>query len=464
MRRINLGVRGLVRGVGGVTLALLALAAVGCDTVAEISFPQRDFTSAATPGVIDSVSCNGTDTAVFFRFAVFDGDGELIAPGEQLNDVVISVDGSNPNFTNQDIEFIESVLYPTPDVPCSGDGDCTAPFTCQPINPFNPGASSQVCGMDVVVEVLQTPLTFDDGISDLKTIGLLMDYSDSLGGVDTNGGFAPECSTDRRDERISAARTFVLGYSRSSFGEDSEMCVVSFGGEDVGGVFFDPTPDNCLTGLARTADREAIDSRISGLGLGETGDSPVWSAVVETVAQQLAGAPGDRIIVIFTDGPDDGSVVADFTAALNAVLSEEVTVHIIHLDNEPTAAECSRRPSGPAVQDQYAQLACASGGSYQYATGPEDLRTMFDNLAGTIGARYQVEAQVIALASLAPGTYRLATGVRISLAGTQRTIQLAGDKTDPATLKIIDDRLTLFVRPVPTGNGTDTNGESDGPR
>ncbi len=77
------------------------------------------------------------------------------------------------------------------------------------------------------------------------------------------------------------------------------------------------------------------------------------------------------------------------------------------------------------------------------------LKLHLKNLAGAVAARYEIEAQVIDLASLAPGAYRLATGVQITLLGTQVTIQLAGDKIDPATQKVIDDRLAVFARPVP---------------
>ena len=123
-----------------------------------------------------------------------------------------------------------------------------------------------------------------------------------------------------------------------------------------------------------------------------------------------------------------------------------------------------------AFSRNFARLACATGGSYQYATAPNDLRNFYNQLADTVPAAYEVQGQVIALAdpelSLDNGCYRLATGVEITMAGTQVTIQLAGDKTAPAILNaVIDDRLVVCKRPVPddgAGDGDAGDGGGNG--
>jgi hypothetical protein len=422
-----------------------ALSSAGCDTVAEISFKRRDFNGASATGFTNAVDCTSTDTELNFRFSPFDGDSILIAPGENVNSVRIDIEGDGRNFISEDIEFFQSFLFPSPDIDCSSDDDCSDPYSCEPINPFNPDGARFGCGMSIEVETFQGNVRFDEGSSEIKTIALLMDYSGSLEGTCEDGRFCPHLSTDRNDQRISAAQTFVLKFSRGGFADDSRMCVVSLGGDGRAAVNFLETVDNCLTG-----DYNSVRDRVNTLAIGETGRSPVWSAVLETVLQQLDGTQGDRHIVLFTDGVDDGSLADTFEDARAAALDADVQVHVLQLDNPPEDEETEIVPHlGPI--DEYIQIACETGGSYQYAQGPEDLRTMFQNLAVTIGASYEIRAQVAATAgdNIDPGCYRVATGVRITMANTQRTIQLAGDMTDTATRNIIDQRLVVCRRPVP---------------
>ena len=263
-----------------------------------------------------------------------------------------------------------------------------------------------------------------------------MDYGETLAGVDEEGNFTPENSTDPRDHRIAAATNFTTKFEQGPFGPDGRMCVVSFGGEGRAAVHFAPTIESCMT-----TNYDSIRSYLQDLSVGEDGASPIWAAILETINEQMGSASGDRHILLFTDGDDDGSVDDSdtFQAALDAAVAENVAVHVVQLDNQPDGFEDVQ----PIAN--FRQLACATGGSYQYATGPEDLRTFYENLALHVPAHYEIEAQVasVASANIPSGFYRLAMGVEITLANTQHTLQLAGDKTDPVTLQIIDDRILL---------------------
>lgn len=446
-------------GVGWLMGLLAALSgAFGCDTVAEISFEVRRFNEASTAGFLNADLCDTTDTRVRFKFVLLDRDDQLIEPGDRISDGVLTVSGSNANFrAREHVSFSEqSYLFPSPDITCFSDADCPTPYRCVPINPFNAAGAATACGAQVNLEVFQSPIEFVRG-SQAKSIGLVMDYSESLLGVNEDGSFNRDRSTDRDDRRIAAADTFVRKFGQGPFAEDSLICVAAFGGQGRAGVSFLPTVEGCLTG-----DYDAAARRVGQLNVGEDGDSPLWSAILETIEQQLSGAPGDRAIVLFTDGLDNASLGDTFGAALTAALDAGVAVHIVQLDNPPGEVQptVDRPYLGP--EDEFAQLACETDGSFHYAVQPVDLRSIFDSLAVTVPAYYQVEVQIGLLES---GTlpeehhrFRIATAASFSVLGTESSVQLAGDQTDPVTNQIVDRRLTVFRRPVPPRE-TDDGGD-----
>ena len=448
---------------GCVLQVFLVVALMGCDTVAEISIDTRNFTAIDSTGVVNALDCQDTDVNVVVRFTLSDEKGVLIAPNERVGDGILHIDGIEQNFSSEDIDFSnQSVLYPSPDQECAGDGDCTAPFTCEAVNPFNPSSSRQVCGIPIVIETFQESVQFDDG-SDRKNIAIVMDYSQTLEGVAIDGSFDASRSTDPQNKRISAAQAFILGFRRSDFAEDSRLCVVRFGGEGRAAVNFRPDPSSCLSG-----NYEQALTQVSQMTVGEVGASPIWSALLETIDQQLAGASGNKIIVLFTDGLDDGSLTDTFDDALNAALDANVTVHVVQLDNPPPNADGEPKPYiGP--EDQLSRLACATGGSFQYAQAPEDLRPLFSALSTNVAARYEASLQIgqLSVADMEPGRYRVATAVTINVLGERRSFQFAGDQTDSTSNDIVDRRLTVFKRPVPARvepdpEGTEGEGEGEG--
>lgn len=412
----------------------------GCTAESDVNDnnPGREFQKFTSVGVLPPAdACGNSDSLVTFLFTPVDADGALISPREYVNDMLVEISGSDRNFAWDDIEFDNGFLYPVPDVTCSDDSACTDPFTCVSINPFNVGTARSVCGMAVEVETVQGNVVFDDGASDVKIIAILMDYGETLAGVDEDGNFAPENSTDPRDHRIAAATNFTIKFEQGSFGPDGRICVVSFGGEGRAAVHFAPTIESCMT-----SNYDSVRAYLQDLSVGEVGASPIWAAILETIEEQLAGASGDRHILLFTDGDDDGSVDESdtFQAALEAAQNNNVAVHVVQLDNQPDGF------ADVEPVANFRQLTCGTGGSYQYATGPEDLRMFYENLALHVPAHYQIEAQVasVASANIPSGFYRLAVGLEITLANYQHTLQLAGDKTDPVTLQIIDDRIVIW--------------------
>lgn len=427
-----------------VALPLLLLSAtVGCDTVAEISITTRNFTQIDSSGLVNALNCQETDVNVTVRFTPLDEQGLIIKPNERIGDGTLLIEGVGANFDSDDIEFsTQSVLYPSPDQECVGDGDCTAPFSCEPVNPFNPGNSRTACGIPIVIETFQGSVDFDAG-RDTKSILLMMDYSQSLEGVAEDGSFDATRSTDPQNKRISSAQAFILGFRRTAVAEDSRMCVLSFGGEGRAAVSFWPDPSSCLS-----SSYENALTQVSRMTVGETGASPIWSAILVGIEDLLSNAGGDRKIVLFTDGLDDGSLTDTFDTALNSAIANEVEIHVIQLDNPPLDGD-ERPYIGP--EDQFAELACQTGGSFQYAQAPEDLRSLFTALATDVAGRYEANLQIgqLGVDTVGPGRYRVATALTANLLGERRSFQFAGDQTDPTSSDIVDRRLTVFKRPVP---------------
>jgi len=140
-----------------------------------------------------------------------------------------------------------------------------------------------------------------------------------------------------------------------------------------------------------------------------------------------------------------------FDDVLAAAVANSVAIHVVQLDNPPPEDEVGTLKPYIGPVDEFARLACETGGSYQYAWAPEDLRPLFAALTTGVAANYEIEVQIGALASddLGPGAYRISTAMTVNLLGDTRSFQFAGDQIDATSMDIVDRRLTVFKRPVP---------------
>ncbi|MCA9562690.1 MAG: VWA domain-containing protein [Myxococcales bacterium] len=446
----------------GVALAASSASTlIGCDTVAEIAIDQRGFNGIESSGVVhsDQSGCEDTDFLVRLDFSLFDGSSNLIFNGDQLTPGQVTVGGSNPSFTTNDVSFSSgSVLFPLPEQECNSDTDCTAPFTCEPTNPYSAtGGDELSCGAQVDLEVQQSSLTFEgDRDDDAFDVVILMDYSASLIDDPDMSGFQGARGTDPSTLRLSAATTMVLSMRRSPWADDSHIrtCVARFGGEGPAGVEFLPetTPDRCMT-----ADFDVTLSQLSStfLSVNASGGSPLWDGIVKAIDERLALGPAsrERHLVVFTDGEDDGSLVSDFLDATTAAVDNNVIVHVIQLDNLPDPSDPSvnsdvnRVNIGPI--DELARLACQTGGTFQYVNHPRDLREAFSSLANTMFGRYSFDLQVGRLndADVPAGPYAVAAAMTVNLLEISQTFNFAGNQSDNSGG--FDNRFTVFRRPAP---------------
>lgn len=122
--------RGMSLGVA-TSLLTLAMVGTGCDTVAQISFPERTFQSVRPVAMNPSGSianlprdvCGSFDGDATMRMVLLANDGTAIKEGEavSLRDI---------DLRRSDVTFDGVNYYSYPNVPCEDNGDCSGGMTC----------------------------------------------------------------------------------------------------------------------------------------------------------------------------------------------------------------------------------------------------------------------------------------------------------------------------------------------
>jgi hypothetical protein len=353
---------------------------------------------------------------------------------------------------------------------CSGNAECPPGFNCEAIEGDGDGRS--FCTLDTTVRAtgaLEFASPQPVGANEQPiAVALVMDNSGSLFGrgvVEDDKTVRSTRATDPTEFRLAAARTFLLNLRRKQFAQNAVVSAWSFRGESDLGVtplFGDiasipPNPYTARFGQAsptQTPDQVAI-SDLSRAG--DFGRSPVYEAV-RVVSQNMIdlGVSGRRapFIVLFTDGPDDTAIITEggdeaqrdaalrswrqrLDEAASVVQEAGARLFIVHLDTglsadgvaalspDPLNAAAYGRDSSGRVGplEEYAQLACQTGGHYLYVTDPSTLTTTFDTLVDLIGGTWEVEVGVESLgqAALFNGAYRLGMDVEVRLDGRNDT-------------------------------------------
>lgn len=107
--------------------ATMGLGAVGCDTIAEISFNERRFDKVRASGVTNVTACGEDDDRVELRFVLLDQENKVIRPGDRL----LRDTAEAPDLTSDSVTLSRGRIYPTKVKnlltcarACSGDVDC----------------------------------------------------------------------------------------------------------------------------------------------------------------------------------------------------------------------------------------------------------------------------------------------------------------------------------------------------
>jgi len=460
-------------------LSAAALVAVGCndsrdgsgnggaDEDAGPTGPTQELRRIESLGVSNGAGCGvgASDTEAAFVFNLIDVDDDFVGPGAIVGGQTVAV---GDTFSASNIGIDEAVLYPSPDIPCATDADCAdSPVPnslCLRLN-SDDDRSETVCGAPTSVGILQDGLSLVPGeaASGSKGVYVTMANGDSIKGF-FEGESGDEFSSDPDGVRLDAVTTFLDRFDAAGFNDESVACLSVFAGaSDTDHVTWLPDgEDNCFISLADPDGRSS--ERIADLQQVRVGRLPsaaggraVDAAISEGIDAFLGASEGasegvsarfDRHLVVFTDGPDDGADGGSnpvngayrYTRLVQRANDANIKVHIIQLDASPTVGETG-------ALDEYARMACETGGTYQYVRDPEGLRGAFRSLAIGLDRRYALQLQFPDLEGLPAGAYRLSARVLMAVGGTTRDVYLNGDNTtvlgDP-----IDTRLTLFVRPV----------------
>lgn len=364
-----------------------------------------------------------------------------------------------------------------PSVACVDDSECVS-GTCTPVDDgFSP---SSVCREPAAVE-LEGELSFEP-VSDDSTLAIVMDNSGSLFGR----GVTEEDRTVRLDRatdpdlfRIATTKALLLNLGNSLHAEKYRVGLWSFRGQGPDGVRQrtgspgDPASAFGPVDGVRTPAFVALDDLSYD---GDYGRSNVFAGLEEAALGLEAAGRQNATILLFTDGPDDSFVAADASdrgaqrteraaaldRALDAVDVAGARVVVVHLDSgigadglavsgtdftnaAPFAVDGEGR-TGPL--DEYAHIACASGGDYLYATDSRMLNDLMHQVERALRGGWRLELAIPELEGAGAGPYRLSAELEFRIGERTETAVVApfGFQSPYGLLETDDNRLIVWSR------------------
>ena len=431
----------------------VGIAGAACDSTAEISFPEVRASNVQSVGLVhDSASCDSSDVSMTLQFNVASTSGDLLEPGDFVARETITL---GETFSWDDVTLTDTFIYPSPDVFCATSADCAAVgpgFECQQRS--QRAESPFVCASNTNVNVIADSLRHSAPAGEEIDVAYAMFYGETLLGMDRTQSPPrqnQDFSTDPRDRRITGSSNMLGRFANGRYADGMEACLATFAGQGAGSVVFEPTIDDCFVSVSDSD----LRSTLTGFGNGERqsngedNDRAVWAAGIAAVNQVAARGADAQHVLIFTDGPDTGSLAESgqtFTQLRDLATQGDIELHFVQLDSVP---DVIGGPWGPL--DEYAQAACATSGSYQYAAQSTDLSSLLRSLGNGVASHYELDVEFPALSSadIAPGAYRIRAtlGVQMGGRGVSQTFQADGSQS--AEGDVVDNRFTVFRRPVP---------------
>lgn len=380
---------------------------------------------------------------------------------------------------------------------CTSNTECPPGFNCESIEGDGDGRS--FCTLDTAVQAtgqLEFTGPMPNGPNEQPiAVALVLDNSGSLFGrglVEDDKTVRSSRATDPTGYRQAAAQTFMINLARKQFAQNAIVSAWAFRGESDLGVkplFGDiaaATPNPYTANFGSTQPQTSDLTAIAELArAGDFGRSPVYEAL-EVVAQNMIDLPNlvsrrQPYIVLFTDGPDDTALITEgatpaerelalqqwrarLDAAVDKVNEAGAKVYIVHLDtglsaeglaavspDTRNAAILGRDSNGRVGPiNEYAEIACRTGGHYMYLTDPAALTDGFDSLVDLIGGTWEVEVGVESLrqSALFNGPYRLGMDIEVQLDGRNDTYSHNpyGGGVFGGQLEANDTRSVVFKR------------------
>ncbi|TVR03096.1 MAG: hypothetical protein EA398_06160 [Deltaproteobacteria bacterium] len=507
----------------------MTLLFAACDTTAFIAPVNRPLTNVDTSGAVTDQACDAqrSDNVVRLRYVPLDPrrnvfvDGDRVGQGDQRETIVLG-----ENFNWESLRFANARLFVSPDVNCASDADCAAAgfdgMRCLPVNPGEPAPGVPLaCGIQAEASdglpFAQVVPEFD-GVEDADAQPQVILFGifngSTVHGFDPGssaGGVVLEAVPDRSRYRVQMIQEGVRALLasggadppdantpepqlRNTYVRRSRICLASFRGEEFTQPNYFPNVDDCFFEFTDSTTSSASIRRFSQeryepfntlLTTPERGGRNVWysarqmldrvdrelQAVTNAIPSGAGIAAPQGHLVIFVDGPPDpqDAFQNPETAASVTVRAQElgVQIHVLHLDRPFAFGQpgAGRPYTGPV--DEYANIACATGGSYSYTREPQSLNSQFIGVSRTMARAFISDLDLQTLLerqAVPPGRYTLAGQLSVTIgqsASQPLTLGGAVGGADDAGGQRLDRRLPVFKRPVgpPTVPGSQPTGE-----
>lgn len=469
------GVRTRRKGASAVTgamaaMALCLVALTGCKPSIFISKDPAKLGAVYSTGALPFEGACGVsdESGVRIQFAMTTSTQPAlpIREGTRLPGFEVKVPDT---FNATSVEFAtlaespsnRAVIYPAPDVECATDADCSNGMVCDlRARAQTSGDTTRVCQLKTTLgQITSRPLVQTRPPTPYShEVLFLFSNGSTILGANPNGTSNPARQSDPDESRTSSAyyltsRLATLANLPNDLDESVKVCV---------GYFNEPT-GLTLKLLPAGAISTTCFNRVDGDVVNDIQRvNPIVEGIfaqVQNTSQQgprsnygvlkegasiLGAATTTRRkhIILVTDGRDDGSNpnTENFDTAVSALLGNDVQVHVLQLDYPGDGG--LRSPAGPI--DHLAQIACQTGGSYQYLSSPDAFESAYSAIANNIAGGFELGVVVGGLGSLPAGTYRVATTMAVTL----------GDAVANKGVKSVDfsytadgdNRLTLFKR------------------
>ncbi len=469
------GVRTRRTGASAVTgamaaMALCLVALTGCKPSIFISKDPAKLGAVYSTGVLPFEGACGVsdESGVRIQFAMTTSTQPAlpIREGSKLPGFEVRVPD---NFNAASVEFADlaespsnrAVIYPAPDVECATDADCSNGMVCDlRARAQTSGDTTTVCQLKTTLgQITSRPLVQTRPPTPYShEVLILFSNGSTILGANPNGTSNPDRQSDPDESRTSSAyyltsRLATLANLPNDLDESVKVCVGYF--NEPQGLTLKLLPpgatlDTCFNRVDGSVvnDIQRVNPVVEGLfaqvqSTSQQGPRSNYGVLKEG-ASILGAATSTRRkhIILVTDGRDDGSNpnTENFDTAVTALLSTGAQVHVLQLDYPGDGG--LRNPAGPI--DHLAQIACQTGGSYQYLSSPKDFETAYSAIANNIAGGFELGVVVGGLAGLPAGTYRVATTMAVTL----------GDASANKGVKSVDfsysadgdNRLTLFRR------------------
>ncbi|MBA2661253.1 MAG: VWA domain-containing protein [Bradymonadaceae bacterium] len=328
----------------------------GCDTVALISFSERQFldiypVGAAAPGG----QCEGVGNELKLRFVMMADDLTPITnrPGEVVDNVQVNFGADSVRVSNS------GRVFSMPDELCATNSDCPSGFTCD-VASTNLSPTLKRCFKASDVGLRGTPRFVSDTTKN-QLFGVLYENSGSLRGwMPTDVGSLTPVNDDgtstgsadsgpnaaRATDNDSARKAALIGLTSfwqiardNAERENSRRTLYglwTFAGSSAQVISHIPNDDSLWASRPETVvqARERLADSVNNPSATRANVFEAMTLVLEQGFADASFADYDKTLVVFVDGPDDLRLKQSHTAdtVIDRAAALGVRLFLVHLD------------------------------------------------------------------------------------------------------------------------------------